>query len=106
MKHDPTNLPLDTDIRKGDVVLCVKGGPITTLGSPPKEGYPKAGAFYTVETVQVFKFVDGEKLALTLVDGPMNITCRTWSAQRFIKVTPPSSLANDLYAFPKEEENV
>lgn len=79
----------------GDIALCVRGGPITTKGIPPKEGFPKAGAFYRVREPQMFVFVGGEHFALAFHDAPMNVTDRVWKASRFIKVTPPENMSEN-----------
>ena len=81
-----------TDWKPGDIALCVMGGSIGGLNKLPF--YPEKGKFYTVEKPTVLQMygrnnVASDKLALILVDGPVNSNnLKVWSAARFIKVSP------------------
>lgn len=82
------------DWQPGDMALCVKGGRIIdpSMHTPPLDGFPTAGACYTVEHVGIDPTMTGSPLALWLAEAPRNATGeRVWSAIRFIKVTPPEA---------------
>lgn len=80
----------------GDLALCVVGGKRHNNNPLPDHRYPKAGRIYTVETVGETKFRQKQKLALWLVDGPLNfwgkdwqaIEEAVWPAERFRKINP------------------
>lgn len=98
-RHDVTGkIDSNPNWQPGDVAICVRGGPVTTiLHTPPKGGYPEKGRFYTVERVfDDYQFVDGRHVALEFIDAPENVGGRVWSAARFVKVTPPENMENDL----------
>ena len=71
---------------KGDLALCVRGGPIQ---GPDDWDYPQSGKLYTVEAFGISEFDYKSMSALWLVDGPINNSGdKVWPTLRFIKVTP------------------
>lgn len=73
----------------GDIALCIKGGKISSITFNPPNGFPRAGAVYTVSSVGRLDFADGETEALWFVDAPPNTNReRVWGSHRFVKVTP------------------
>jgi hypothetical protein len=90
--HDQFTEPLQTDWQAGDVALCILGGKISDATVVPRE-YPKAGTFYTVESVGELMFYLGKFKALWFKDAPINTNNeRVWPQYRFIKVTPPADM--------------
>ena len=91
--------------QKGDLALCVKGGPILPGATANAADYPVLGRIYTVESCSLAKFSAGVHAALTLRDGPMNRKVSdgvmnegsVWPALRFRKINPLTSQERESF---------
>lgn len=82
------------DWQAGDLALCVKGGVLTPEYHHPGDAYPEAGRVYQVNDVDFDP--DTDVLWLEVLGAPDNVENGInfgplWSAERFIKVTPPEA---------------